>query len=128
MKYLPKRATSRWFSSASDPTKNAHDKKDEQVLQNTDNTCLSQSAFYVGIDGRTINISLSCTSNACTSGHERNLFANQSLCLATNSAVQLLRIDLGLSQKHECLITTIPDASQGMRCYWATLTLPLGIR
>ena len=58
----------------------------EQVLQNTDNTCLSQSAFYVGIDGRTINISLSCTSNACTSGHERNLFANQSLCLATNSA------------------------------------------
>ena len=87
MKYLPKRATSRWFSSASDPTKNAHDKKDEQVLQNTDNTCLSQSAFYVGIgDGSTINISLSCTSNACTSGHERNLFANQSLCLATNSA------------------------------------------
>ena len=42
--------------------------------------------------------------------------------------VQLLRIDLGLSQKHECLMTTIPDASQGMRCYWATLTLPLGIR
>ena len=86
MKYLPKRATSRWLSSASDPTKNAHDKKDEQVLQNTDNTCLSQSTFYVGIDGSTINISLSCTSNACTSGHERNLFANQSLCLATNSA------------------------------------------